>query len=365
MTNVITSHSPRIFACSLALLLAACGGDDNKGTTVASDDTNSTGGASDSDPSTSAAASTGDETPTTSGASDSAGTGSTTNAVDPCDACDPNASCDGDSCTCDAGYDGDGQTCTDIDECAGNNDCSVDAACVNTPGAYDCTCNDGYKGDGEDCKDIDECNEDLDNCSVNANCTNQDGGFKCECKDGFNGDGIVCNGSKEFGETCSDAQDCSSGLCLLGDFKMCTISCTQQVANDCGDQGVTGLCVPVGNDQFVCAGDLTFGSDKDDEILKPGDSLKRTFQKVTDADLFLIDAPGAGTFQVAAYPDPDDTLQIDFYNGDGTMLGTVKSAAIGEPAGGDVETQAAGIFFAVVRNTGNSNGDFTISVTKL
>ena len=99
--------------------------------------------------------------------------------------------------------------------------------------------------------------------------------------------------------------------------------------------------------------------------LKPGDSLKRTFQKVTDADLFLIDAPGAGTFQVAAYPDPDDTLQIDFYNGDGTMLGTVKSAAIGEPAGGDVETQAAGIFFAVVRNTGNSNGDFTISVTKL
>ena len=61
----------------------------------------------------------------------------------------------------------------------------------------------------------------------------------------------------------------------------------------------------------------------------------------------------------------DDTLQIDFYNGDGTMLGTVKSAAIGEPAGGDVETQAAGIFFAVVRNTGNSNGDFTISVTKL
>ncbi len=154
-----------------------------------------------------------------------------------------------------------------------------------------------------------------------------------------------------------------AGACLLGDFDMCTITCTQDVANDCGDQGVTGLCVPVENNAFVCAGDLTFGADKDDEILKPGDSLKRTFQSVTDADLFLIDTPGAGTYQVAAFPAADDTLKIDFYNGDGTKLGTVMSAAIGEPAGGDVDTQG-GVFFAVVTNTGNSNGDYNVQVVK-
>lgn len=357
----MTTANPRIFACTLALLLAACGGDENKGTTADSADT--TTGASDSADETTGDPTTTGDNPTTSGVSDSADDTTTTNAIDPCDACDANASCEGDQCVCDDGYDGDGQTCSDIDECAGDNDCSVDAACSNTPGAYDCTCNSGYKGDGEQCKDIDECNEDLDNCSVNANCTNQDGGFKCECKDGFNGDGIVCNGSKEFGEACKDAQDCSSGLCLLGDFDMCTITCTQDVANDCGDQGVTGLCVPVENNAFVCAGDLTFGADKDDEILKPGDSLKRTFQSVTDADLFLIDTPGAGTYQVAAFPAADDTLKIDFYNGDGTKLGTVMSAGIGEPAGGDVDTQG-GVFFAVVTNTGNSNGDYNVQVVK-
>jgi hypothetical protein len=367
-----TSHKPLSFTLGLAsclVLLAACGGDDNKGTASDTADTVTTGSAGDTDPATTSGdtPTTGTVDPTTAtttDASDSADDGTTTNAVDPCDACDANASCQGDQCVCDDGYDGDGETCTDIDECAGKNDCAVDATCANTPGAYECTCNEGYKGNGEDCKDIDECNEDLDNCSMNATCTNQDGSFKCECKDGFNGDGIVCNGSKEFGEGCTAGEDCASGLCLTGDFDMCTITCTQDVANDCGAQGVTGLCVAVGMDTFVCAGDLTFGADKDDEILKSGDSLKRSFQTKTDADLFLLDIAAAGTYQVAAYPDPDDTLTIDFYNGDATELGTVMSPGVGMPAGGNIDVPAAGVFFAVVRNTGNSNGDFTISVMK-
>jgi len=325
-----TSHKSLSFTLGLTsclVLLAACGGDDNKGTASDSADTVTTGSAGDTDPAT-----TSGDTPTT-------GT------VDPTTATTS-------------------ETCTDIDECAGKNDCAVDATCANTPGAYECTCNEGYKGTGEDCKDVDECNEDLDNCSMNATCTNQDGSFKCECKDGFNGDGIVCNGSKEFGENCTAGEDCASGLCLTGDFDMCTITCTQDVANDCGAQGVTGLCVAVGMDTFVCAGDLTFGADKDDEILKSGDSLKRSFQTKTDADLFLLDIAAAGTYQVAAYPDPDDTLTIDFYNGDATELGTVMSPGVGMPAGGNIDVPAAGVFFAVVRNTGNSNGDFTISVMK-
>lgn len=40
---------------------------------------------------------------------------------------------------------------TDIDECAGDNNCSPNADCVNIPGAYQCQCRDGYEGDGLTC----------------------------------------------------------------------------------------------------------------------------------------------------------------------------------------------------------------------
>ena len=40
---------------------------------------------------------------------------------------------------------------TDIDECAGDNNCSPNADCVNVPGAYQCQCREGYEGDGLTC----------------------------------------------------------------------------------------------------------------------------------------------------------------------------------------------------------------------
>ena len=42
---------------------------------------------------------------------------------------------------------------TDINECAspGDNNCSTNAACTNTPGGFTCTCNQGYTGDGVMC----------------------------------------------------------------------------------------------------------------------------------------------------------------------------------------------------------------------
>ncbi|HTQ04900.1 MAG TPA: hypothetical protein VMI54_13635 [Polyangiaceae bacterium] len=65
--------------------------------------------------------------------------------------CDANATCSGGECVCADGYTGDGTTCTDVDECAGDNDCSPSGECINTPGGYACACHDDQTGDGTSC----------------------------------------------------------------------------------------------------------------------------------------------------------------------------------------------------------------------
>ena len=44
----------------------------------------------------------------------------------------------------------------DVDECAMNstNNCSVNADCENTEGAFLCTCRSGFAGDGKSCTGI-------------------------------------------------------------------------------------------------------------------------------------------------------------------------------------------------------------------
>ncbi|MDC0715608.1 calcium-binding EGF-like domain-containing protein [Nannocystis bainbridge] len=351
---------------SLVLALAACGDGENPLTATTTATATDTGPTSDTAPQTTTGddgTTTGDDDDTTTGTPDDPTTTTTTMGVDPCDACGDGASCRGDTCVCDEGFEGDGQTCTDLDECAGKNDCAVDATCNNTPGGYDCACNDGYKGNGFTCSDIDECTEDRDMCSPNAACANQDGGYKCTCNDGFTGDGFTCNGSKQFGESCVAGEECATGLCLAGEFDMCTVTCTQEVANDCGAQGVTGLCVEVGNAQYACAGDLTFGADKDDVVLQAGDKVARVFQTKTDADVFLVNIVIAGDYAVYATPDPDDDIQLDFYQADASEFGTANMFGIGQVESAVVTTQP-GVFFVVARNIGASNGGYSIEVVK-
>ena len=38
---------------------------------------------------------------------------------------------------------------TDINECAGSNDCVANSECGNTDGSYTCTCSTGYTGNGK------------------------------------------------------------------------------------------------------------------------------------------------------------------------------------------------------------------------
>ena len=42
--------------------------------------------------------------------------------------------------------------------------------------------------------DENECTEGTHDCSINAKCTNTDGAFDCECSHGYQGDGFQCQG---------------------------------------------------------------------------------------------------------------------------------------------------------------------------
>lgn len=65
--------------------------------------------------------------------------------------CDELAACVAGKCACPTGYDGNGESCSDTDECAGENECSPNADCLNVEGSYACRCHDDQSGDGETC----------------------------------------------------------------------------------------------------------------------------------------------------------------------------------------------------------------------
>lgn len=122
------------------------------------------------------------------------------------DACDAEGVCSGTaiSCTDDAcnqrscnGSD----TCTviplaggacggDVDECQlGTDNCSPNATCTNTQGAFTCACTPGYTGDGVICNDVNECELPQSVCDAAATCTNTLGSYTCACNPGYVDDG--------------------------------------------------------------------------------------------------------------------------------------------------------------------------------
>jgi len=328
-----------IFPICLALCFSLTGCDD---------DNSSSSNDSDSNATTSDESTGGTEDSTT----DAASGGETADTTDD-GTTDANTTDDG---TTDANTTDD-ETTSDSE--TGNNNCDAcdaNASCENNA----CVCNDGYDGNVESCSDVDECGMGSDACDANASCSNNDGGYDCSCNDGFDGDGFSCMGTAGYFEPCEDPVVCASGLCIGPPYAHCSEYCNQAIANDCANVGALGLCVPVGEDNFACVGDLEFGFDEDDAILSSGDSVTRSLGNLTDADLFHLEL-FEGNYVVYAEPQGGDDVQLEVYNAIGEPIGIINDGGPGVTEGVNYTT-GTGVSFAVVRNVGNTTGPYSLSV---
>ncbi len=322
------------------------------GTTTGSDPSDSTGSTGSTDDGSDAADSSSD---------DSSVEGDSSSGGDPCDVCDPLASCVDSACVCPAGYEGDGTACTDANECRdGSADCHANATCTNEEGSFSCACDSGFVGDGLECVPATSCADDP--CSPNASCTDDAEGFSCVCDDDFEGDGFVCDGTLGYGEFCDeDFNACETGICIVAPYNHCTDICDAGAANDCNELGLAGLCIEVPGEDGVCVGDLDTGNDSDDAVLEPGDTLNRTMSPLGDADLFTADL-GVGDFTYVITPDFSTDVQVEFYDGNGSPLAILDAGGDGVEEVGTLTSNSQGLIFTVVREIGNSTGTYSINL---
>jgi hypothetical protein len=168
---------------------------------------------------------------------------------------------------------------------------------------------------------------------------------------------------KGYGETCGNANECQSGLCVgetAGAF-ICSRSCTLDVALDCKD--VDAFCVPIGGGGNACFGSIETGNDLDDAIVEIGDSVTRVLTPLGDADLFQVrlNTLGKATFTVT--PQPSIDVKLEAYGQLGDALGVANDNPASMPEALETDVQQIGThIFMVVRNVGTSTGGYTLSV---
>jgi hypothetical protein len=168
-----------------------------------------------------------------------------------------------------------------------------------------------------------------------------------------------------FGEVCETGNDCLSGLCIGDDQsdRQCSRLCSLQVAHDCKD--VDAFCVPVGDGDFGCWGEIETGADQDDAIVEVGDSVTRAVTPLSDADLFQVRLNELGDILFQVTPEPSIDVKIEAYGVLGDPLGFANDAGPGgvEALGTEVQ-QIGGHIFIVVRNVGSATGGYTLAVTE-
>ena len=168
---------------------------------------------------------------------------------------------------------------------------------------------------------------------------------------------------KGYGETCAGANECASGICIgeTGSPFQCSRLCTLNVAQDCKD--VDAFCAPIGNNQNACFGSIETLNDLDDAVLEIGDSATRALTPLGDADLFLVRQNQLGRTVFTVTPVSSVDVALEAYGAIGEPLAVANNvgASMAEQLQTDVQQVGTHVFI-VVRNVGQSTGNFTLSI---
>jgi hypothetical protein len=169
-----------------------------------------------------------------------------------------------------------------------------------------------------------------------------------------------------YGQSCTQGNQCASGLCIgenAGQFQ-CSIPCNINAANDC--RSVDAFCVPIGGGDHGCWGMIETLNDLDDAIISVGDSATRTLSPLGDADMFQVQLNQLGTVRFTVTPTATIDVKLEAYGMLGAALGSSNNTGPSgvENAETDVQ-QIGGHMFLVVRNVGQSTGNYTFTAQKV
>lgn len=167
---------------------------------------------------------------------------------------------------------------------------------------------------------------------------------------------------QSYGESCELGNECLGGVCVGLPNGVCSRRCDSLLAHDC--RAESAFCLQFTAEDYYCHKSIDVGIDTDEAILLVNDTVSRLLHNLDDVDMFPIHINITGPVVIQVTPgNPSLDVQLDVYN----SLG--EPAAIANDLGnGGVEAlnfpsaTVGNKVYAVVRNIGNSTGDYSISV---